>query len=78
MGHGFGDHFSRFVAGDIAVSLEILTIDALDDAGVGQFDDGLVSPAVRRDVDKGIGGESRQGSDSQGGCQGTDYLFLHE
>ena len=78
MGHGFGDHFSRFVAGDAAMALEILTIDALDDAGVGQFDDGLVSPAVRRDVDKGIGGESRQGSDSQGGCQGTDYLFLHE
>ena len=64
MGHGFGDHFSRFVAGDVAMALEILTIDALDDAGVGQFDDGLVSPAVRRDVDKGIGGESRQGSDS--------------
>ena len=46
MGHGFGDHFSRFVAGDAAMALEILTIDALDDAGVGQFDDGLVSPAV--------------------------------
>ena len=56
MGHGFGDHFSRFVAGDVAISLEILAVDALDDAGVGQFDDGLVSPAVRRDIDKGIRG----------------------
>ena len=28
MGHGFGDHFSRFVAGDAAMALEILTIDA--------------------------------------------------
>ena len=56
MGHGFGDHFSGFIAGDIAMALEILTVDALDDASVGQFDDGLVSPAVRRDIDKGIGG----------------------
>lgn len=56
MGHGFGDHFSRFVAGDVAMALEILAIDALDDASVGQFDDGLVSPAVRRDIDKGIRG----------------------
>ncbi len=56
VGHGFGDHFSRFVAGDVAISLEILAVDALDDAGVGQFDDGLVSPAVRRDIDKGIRG----------------------
>ena len=56
VGHGFGDHFSRFVAGDVAMALEILAIDALDDAGVGQFDDGLVSPAVRRDIDKGIRG----------------------
>ena len=56
VGHGFGDHFSRFVAGDVAISLEILAVDALDDASVGQFDDGLVSPAVRRDIDKGIRG----------------------
>ena len=35
VGHGFGDHFSRFVAGDIAISLEILAVDALDDTGVG-------------------------------------------
>ncbi len=56
MGHGLGDHFSGFVAGDVAMALEILTVDALDDTGVGQFDDGLVSPAVRRDIDKGIRG----------------------
>ena len=56
MGHGFGDHFSGFVAGDVAMALEILAVDALDDTGVGQFDDGLVSPAVRRDIDKGIRG----------------------
>lgn len=56
MGHGLGDHFSGFIAGDVAMALEILTVDALDDASVGQFDDGLVSPAVRRDIDKGISG----------------------
>ena len=56
MGHGFGDHFSGFVAGDIAIALEIGPVYALDDASVGQFDDGLVSPAVRRYIDKGIRG----------------------
>ena len=56
VGHGFGDHFSRFVAGDVAMALEILAVDALDDTGVGQFDDGLVSPAVTWDIDKGIRG----------------------
>ena len=56
VGHGLSDHFSGFIAGDVAMALEILTVDALDDASVGQFDDGLVSPAVRRDIDKGISG----------------------
>ena len=35
VGHGFGDHFSGFIAGDVAMALEILAVDALDDTGVG-------------------------------------------
>ena len=77
VGHGFGDHFSRFVAGDVAISLEILAVDALDDTGVGQFDDGLVSPAVTWDIDKGIGCQSREGTDSSQDCRSKNFLF-HE
>ena len=62
--HGFGNHFSGFITGDVAVALEILSIDTLNDAGVSQFDDGFVSPAVRRYVDKGIGSKGAGSADS--------------
>ena len=62
--HGFGNHFSGFITGDVAVALEILSIDTLNDAGVSQFDDGFVSPAVRRYVDKGIGSKGAGSTDS--------------
>ena len=62
--HGFGNHFSGFITGDVAVALEILSIDTLNDAGVSQFDNGFVSPAVRRYVDKGIGSKGAGSADS--------------
>ena len=62
--HGFGNHFSGFITGDVAVALEILSIDTLNDAGVSQFDDRFVSPAVRRYVDKGIGSKGAGSTDS--------------
>ena len=55
--HGFGDHFSGFVTGDIAISFEIFAVNALNDAGVSQFYDGFVGPAVRRYVYERIGGK---------------------
>ena len=64
MSHGFGNHFSGFITGDVAVALEILSIDTLNDAGVSQFDNGFVSPAVRRYVDKGIGSKGAGSADS--------------
>lgn len=53
--HGFGDHFSGFITGNIALTLEVFAVDTLNDAGISQFYDGFVSPAVRRYVDEGIG-----------------------
>ena len=52
--HSFGDHFSGFVTSDVTVALEVLAVNALDDAGVSQFYDGFVSPAVGRYVDERV------------------------
>lgn len=62
--HGFGDHFSGFVTGDVAFALEIRAVYALDDAGVSEFDDGFISPAVARYVDEGVGCKSAGCADS--------------
>ena len=35
--HRFGDHFSGFVTSDVALALEVFTVNTLDDAGVSQF-----------------------------------------
>ena len=62
--HSFGDHFSGFVTGDVAFALEIRAVYALDDAGVSEFDDGFISPAVARYVDEGVGCKSAGCADS--------------
>ena len=62
--HGFGDHFSGFITGDVAFALEIRAVYALDDAGVSEFDDGFISPAVARYVDEGVGCKSAGCADS--------------
>ena len=62
--HGFGDHFSGFVTGDVAFALEIRAVYALDDTGVSEFDDGFISPAVRRYVNERIGCKSASCADS--------------
>ena len=62
--HGFGDHFSGFITGNIALTLEVFAVDTLNDAGISQFYDGFVSPAVRRYVDEGIGCKGAGSTDS--------------
>ena len=62
--HGFGNHFSGFVTGDVAFALEIRAVYALDDTGVSEFDDGFISPAVRRYVNERIGCKSASCADS--------------
>ncbi len=57
MSHSLGSHFGCFVPGNIAFPLEIRAIDTLDNAGISQFDDRLISPTISRYIDKGIGGK---------------------
>ena len=77
VGHGFSDHFGCFITGDITVALEILAVNALNDTGISEFYDGFVSPAVRRDVDKGIGCKRTSRTDRQGSHQSRSKFCLH-
>ena len=55
MSHGLSDHFSRFIPRNGTVSLKIISVYALNHAGLSQLRHRAVSPAVGRHVGKGIG-----------------------
>ena len=67
--HSFCDHFSSFVTSDVTVALEVLAVDTLDDAGVSQFYDGFVSPAVRRYVNERVSCECASCANSHSCCE---------
>ena len=63
------DHFSGFITSDVTVALEVRAVNALDDAGVSQFYDGFVSPAVRRYVDERVSCECAGCANSHSCCE---------
>ena len=67
--HRFGNHFSGFVTSNVALALEVFPINPLDDAGVGQFYNRFISPAIGRYVDKGVGRESTSYANGHGYCK---------
>ena len=70
VGHGFSCHFGCFVTCNVTVAFEMRAIYALDDAFIGQFYDGVVSPGIGRYVDEGIGSKGAGRTEGHRRCEG--------